>query len=327
MAKMFYTLEETAEALGVDIEQVKDMASSGRLQQFRDRDKLMFKRDQIDSLAAASAPQGEDTDDVIPLLDTAMGDKIDLAAETTTGESASGRSGSRQPDADETKSGTGVSVFESGEIELADPAAQTQVTESSSMDDEALALESVGSGSGLLDLTRESDDTSLGAELLDEIYPSDDSQMGSQAGSALGASALAESALGGSAMDASSLGGSAMGSAVMDGAAAELEGSSIGSGLEAIPEPSGLSGLAGAPVVAVAETYDPAGSGFGAGALIGVTAVLFIALAIAAGAVAGVPTGLTAAIAASLWMYVGIMLGGCILLGIIGMFVGKMTGA
>jgi len=28
----------------------------------------------------------------------------------------------------------------------------------------------VGSGSGILDLTRESDDTSLGAELLDEIY-------------------------------------------------------------------------------------------------------------------------------------------------------------
>ena len=33
-------------------------------------------------------------------------------------------------------------------------------------------LEGVGSGSGLLDLTRESDDTSLGAELLDEISPS-----------------------------------------------------------------------------------------------------------------------------------------------------------
>ena len=32
-------------------------------------------------------------------------------------------------------------------------------------------LEGVGSGSGLLDLTRESDDTSLGAELLDEIGP------------------------------------------------------------------------------------------------------------------------------------------------------------
>ncbi|MDG2292429.1 MAG: TerB family tellurite resistance protein, partial [Phycisphaerales bacterium] len=37
-----------------------------------------------------------------------------------------------------------------------------------------LTLESVGSGSELIDLTRESDDTSLGAELLEEIYSSDD---------------------------------------------------------------------------------------------------------------------------------------------------------
>ena len=40
--------------------------------------------------------------------------------------------------------------------------------------DEDLSLEAVGSGSGLLDLTRESDDTSLGAELLEEVYSSDD---------------------------------------------------------------------------------------------------------------------------------------------------------
>ena len=34
-----------------------------------------------------------------------------------------------------------------------------------------MALEGTGSGAGLLDLTRESDDTSLGAELLDDITP------------------------------------------------------------------------------------------------------------------------------------------------------------
>jgi hypothetical protein len=33
-----------------------------------------------------------------------------------------------------------------------------------------LGIDGVGSGSGILDLTRESDDTSLGAELLEEIY-------------------------------------------------------------------------------------------------------------------------------------------------------------
>ena len=34
---------------------------------------------------------------------------------------------------------------------------------------------------GLLDLTREADDTSLGAELLDEIYPGDDDAVTSTA--------------------------------------------------------------------------------------------------------------------------------------------------
>jgi hypothetical protein len=44
--------------------------------------------------------------------------------------------------------------------------AKTQIT--ASIEDQ-INLEGVGSGSGLLDLTRESDDTSLGAEVLDNI--------------------------------------------------------------------------------------------------------------------------------------------------------------
>jgi hypothetical protein len=50
----------------------------------------------------------------------------------------------------------------------ADPMAQTAMTPGVA---DSVNLEGVGSGSGLLDLTRESDDTSLGAELLDEIGP------------------------------------------------------------------------------------------------------------------------------------------------------------
>ena len=45
-----------------------------------------------------------------------------------------------------------------------------------------LNLDGVGSGSGLLDLTRESDDTSLGAELLDEIAPGKTRAGGTAAG-------------------------------------------------------------------------------------------------------------------------------------------------
>ena len=51
MAKMFYTLEEAALKLGMSQEELKELASTGQLQQFRDRDKVMFKRQQIDDLA------------------------------------------------------------------------------------------------------------------------------------------------------------------------------------------------------------------------------------------------------------------------------------
>lgn len=60
----------------------------------------------------------------------------------------------------------GISIFdeEDLEIEAADPLAKTQIA--SSLEDQ-VSIEGVGSG--LLDLTRESDDTSLGVEVLDHI--------------------------------------------------------------------------------------------------------------------------------------------------------------
>jgi excisionase family DNA binding protein len=62
----------------------------------------------------------------------------------------------------------GISVFDDDELPItADPMGETQISAG------VPELETVGSGSGLLDLTRESDDTSLGAELLDVISPSE----------------------------------------------------------------------------------------------------------------------------------------------------------
>ena len=62
----------------------------------------------------------------------------------------------------------GVNVFDDDELdEVVDPLAQTAVTD-------VTGLDGAGSGSGILDLTRESDDTSLGAELLEEIYTGED---------------------------------------------------------------------------------------------------------------------------------------------------------
>jgi hypothetical protein len=61
---------------------------------------------------------------------------------------------------------SGINVLGTEEVGV-DPSAQTAITSGVR---EQIDLASVGSGSGLLDLTRESDDTSLGA-VLDEINP------------------------------------------------------------------------------------------------------------------------------------------------------------
>src|SRR5882724_10395501 len=50
MAKMFYTLEETKAALQKHEEEIKQFAREGRLREFRDGPRLMFKADQVESI-------------------------------------------------------------------------------------------------------------------------------------------------------------------------------------------------------------------------------------------------------------------------------------
>ncbi len=59
---------------------------------------------------------------------------------------------------------SGITIFEDDDV---DPSAQTSLGGSG----DQVALEGIGSGSGLLDLTNEPDDTSFGAETFDEIMP------------------------------------------------------------------------------------------------------------------------------------------------------------
>ncbi|HMN94896.1 MAG TPA: helix-turn-helix domain-containing protein [Phycisphaerales bacterium] len=155
MAKLFYTLDEVAQKLNKTPDEVREMARRGAIQEFRDRDKLMFKVDQIDLLVGGEEESGE-----IPLLEDSRlgGSGLDLQ------DSGLALADSRE--------GSGMSAFDSGDHgERA--SARTQPAGATGIDDE-LSLDAVGSGSGLLDLTRESDDTSLGAELLEEVYQSDD---------------------------------------------------------------------------------------------------------------------------------------------------------
>jgi len=297
MAKMFYTLEEAAEKLGVAEDAIKQMASDGKLQQFRDRDRLMFKRDQVDALSSSGA-----SGTGISLADSGDTEAIDLRSDT--GKMAP------PPRREDPREATGISVFDAGEVDAAHPIAQTQVT-GSSISDEDLALESVGSGSGLLDLTRESDDTSLGAELLDEIYPgageASDAKLDSAAGS----------------------------SGVFEGAISMETGASGPSGLENLGEPSPVEPTAAAPTqsaataVVAAEPYDPAGSGLTTGLFLGTTITLVLGLMVVVAAMAGARSQITTLMTQDqnmLFIWVGGLLVVSILLGVVGLVVGKAVG-
>lgn len=261
MAKMFYTLEEAKGALGKSEDEIKQFAREGRLREFRDGPRLMFKADQVEQLRAELGAGGDtvdlgvsDSGGMIGLTDTtgASGTSITLAEADTgagtglgmslkedtagmdLGPSGSlggvpsptrsgslggislGASGTGIPLAGSTAGSTGLSaggtaagvsasglsgsmagrsrgginVFGTDDVGFADPSAQTSI--SSTRESGGPNLEAVGSGSGLLDLTRESDDTSLGA-VLDEIGPSGATRTaGAVGGTSLGGAALAD---------------------------------------------------------------------------------------------------------------------------------------
>src|SRR5919106_295091 len=62
MAKMFYTLDEAKAALGRNEEEIKQFAREGRLREFRDGPRLMFKADQVESLKSELGGGGDAID-------------------------------------------------------------------------------------------------------------------------------------------------------------------------------------------------------------------------------------------------------------------------
>lgn len=279
MAKMFYTMEEAKATLDKSEEEVKQYAREGRLREFRDGPRLMFKADQVEQLKSELASGGgspdlgvSDSGGLIGLVDTtgASGTSITLSeadtgqssvaglgalgasasglrlsgsgtginlANTGTGmglsgtgaggsaggQSAAGASGTgislkgdtnlsadlglsgslggvpspgrpggtgigmAGSQAGRSGSAGGINVFGPDDDATADPGAQTAIAGGIR---EQVNLEGVGSGSGLLDLTRESDDTSLGA-VLDEITPGATGRRAAITDTAAGASGIA----------------------------------------------------------------------------------------------------------------------------------------
>jgi hypothetical protein len=177
--KMYYTEQEAADLLGVSVDGLTPYIQDQRLKVFKDGNKNMFKGGEVEALADGAQGTAETTMDdgpieLSPAGDGSLGDADPMArtvmdsqadAVTLSDSDAVGPTGGKE---DTVITAEGISIFdeEDLEIETADPMAKTQIAPS--LEDQ-IALDGVGSGSGLLDLTQESDDTSLGAELLDHI--------------------------------------------------------------------------------------------------------------------------------------------------------------
>lgn len=234
MEKLFYSLEEAAQRLGKSADSVRQMAASGQLSEFRDRDKLMFKKEQVDLLAG-----GEE--EPLKLADSG---ELEPMSMQSSGSSISLR--------DDAKSDTGAISLLDDSASDEDANAVTRITPSAALVDPGEAKSASGSGSaGLLDLTREADDTSLGAGLLDDVY-----------GNETVASASAP--------------GSDAGSTSADAGGALFENPGLG---DAGFENTAVAGAAGSGALAMvaAEPYDGAGSGLVGGLAIGAIAALAIA--------------------------------------------------
>ena len=325
MAKMFYTLAEVCEKLGKSQEDIESMVTSGEIQEFRDGDNLVFKVEQIDLLTAQDTDfDGEGLD-----LDSSsleLGDDFDLEGTGSIGlessqsaQAATPTELSGQPLHDDSGSviGLGASASQSAlsdDLDLsaaidAPPDSGDAAASVSAFDgpafagdagdtqlgdalDDDLTLESVGSGSGLLDLTRESDDTSLGAELLEEVFSSDD-----DVDMPAAASGLFEADRG----DGDQAGGMAAAAVAVSAA------------------PSA------APMLAAAQEVDPVWSGASLGLLIGASSCRLGVFAIVAVESMGGVSGIAPIIASDFWIWVGGLAGGTILLGVIGWFVGRKS--
>lgn len=156
-------------------------------------------------------------------------------------------------------------------------------------------LETVGSGSGLLDLTKESDESTIGAALLDEVVEGEESDL-----AGMGASGIFADA----------------GVAVPGGEDVfEAPAAAVGGGLS----------LATA-AVAMPEVMDGGGSGLTVGLMVGALASLVVAALVLVPMTMGGGSQLAGTISTDIWMWVGALAGGTAFCGIVGFFVGRQLG-
>jgi excisionase family DNA binding protein len=201
MAGMFYSIKEVAEKLGKSEDEVRQLVKAGQLREFRDGPNLLFKVDEVTALMSdtglmeaskhaekPAAPKTEEEAEVeksvpagkgaAPTPETeAEAEEILLAPETPSkpGEEI------QLTDADTQIVEEGIKVL--GETDTAEALGDTggetfkglsgtpAAGKEASLEEieKDVSLDTFGSGSGLLDLSLQADDTSLGG-ILDEIY-------------------------------------------------------------------------------------------------------------------------------------------------------------
>lgn len=177
--KSFYTLEETAKRLGWTVAEVNQTADSGKLTRVQHEGQAKFRVEEVEILAMKGDSGGSGAGFGL-LDDSAAGaGTIGLADSGPGMSSPSSKSGSSSKPssllddsvlglADSTPKGT---KSMGGGIDLNDQTGISALSGRGKGDDGVeIGLETVGSGSGLLDLTRESEETALGAELIEQVY-------------------------------------------------------------------------------------------------------------------------------------------------------------
>ncbi len=191
MAGMFYSLKEAAEKLNKTEEEVQEIVKQGRLREFRDGPNLLFKVDEVEALmsdtgiiglqepSAAPEEQQVDVDEILlapEFSEAAPEDKGGLTDADTTVASGgtdvlgeTGAAGKTAEGAEDTVSKAEAGPDETFLVSSDETSVDSSAKESLEQIEEDVSLDSFGSGSGLLDLSLQADDTSLGG-ILDEIY-------------------------------------------------------------------------------------------------------------------------------------------------------------
>lgn len=179
MAGMFYSLQEVAAKLNKTEDEVREIIKQGRLREFRDGSNLLFKVAEVEALMSdssigkASSKAKQEADEKEISLAPEPEDEISLPGADSTAAASKGTDvlGEEDDDyklADDTLSETKV-VPDDGALDdtLGTKAGAGEASLEEIEGD--VNLDTFGSGSGLLDLSLQADDTSLGG-ILDEIY-------------------------------------------------------------------------------------------------------------------------------------------------------------